>query len=662
MKISLLFTFLLCTFSLSAGTGPSAFIFPAKNIRVDGVAEDWHNISEKYHLKANFGNSNSSSGYFKSAYNKESGQLYFLVVLSNKPEELYSKEIPSLYIYLDLIHRMDLGSRTLRLDFKGDSIDSFDSAKKWNSSDPALNLKHVISKSKAYPNKVIYEISLDLADIINGYTSFGLEVLSVATDSINGNRVFSSWGIGGSKEFMPFRLGNLLLLPKPEKMTQVSGLLQFQNHVNTNYPEQLLIYKVDKPSFWTATKVDSTGRYHFQLPAGDYALKTYGKVNNAHSFAEKSRLEERVELQFSLQEEDFKILDTFHLTKYKAPDFLLPEKGLLFSETLDVQKLDFLLEVYMDYYNVVGVQFIAIKNGNIAYSVEKGFSDKSIDKPLNNSSIFEIASISKVIFAIAVHRLAEQGVIDLDKPLKDYLPFDQLSDDKRANDISARHILSHQSGLPNWIWGGPFGFESGKKGSLLFEPGSDYQYSGEGYEYLKRVIEFITNRDVESIVREQVLIPFNMQHSSYLETSFGAELVVGHSEEDPMFWGLHDRAWVAGGLYSNAEDLANLIMGIMHQEHLSQNVYENLLSKESMDRSPFLLYFGGYEAGHTSGFEYVETELGRIIHHGGNNGDFQSRIAIDMQRQNGYVLLTNSNNGFKLDLKLQEILFTGFKQ
>jgi len=256
--------------------------------------------------------------------------------------------------------------------------------------------------------------------------------------------------------------------------------------------------------------------------------------------------------------------------------------------------------------------------------------------------------------------LAEKGVIDLDKPLFQYLPFEQLSNDERAKTITARHILSHQSGLPNWVWGGPYGWENGGKTELLFKPGSKYQYSGEGYEYLKRVIEEITKKDIQSIINEEVYLPFGMKESSFTASAkIKDRIIVGHTEKTPMFWGLHDKPWISGSMYSTSKDMAIFMQGLMNKKVLSSNNYEEMFKPQIKNNEPWRHFFGGNEQYHSLGFEIEDTPLGRIVHHGGNNGDFQARFAMDWKKKNGFILLTNNNNGFVLDLILQEFFFSG---
>ena len=114
--------------------------------------------------------------------------------------------------------------------------------------------------------------------------------------------------------------------------------------------------------------------------------------------------------------------------------------------------------------------------------------------------------------------LAEEGVIDLDKPLQAYLPkplpdypaYADLAGDDRYQQITARMVLSHSTGFPNWRQ-----FEPDGRLKFLFAPGARYSYSGEGFALLQMVVEEITGRDLESLARQKIFEPLGMTRTSY---------------------------------------------------------------------------------------------------------------------------------------------------
>jgi CubicO group peptidase (beta-lactamase class C family) len=128
---------------------------------------------------------------------------------------------------------------------------------------------------------------------------------------------------------------------------------------------------------------------------------------------------------------------------------------------------------------------------------------------VNADTVFEAASLSKPVFAYLVLRLAAENVIDLDKPLGEYLPTPNPTDDA-ARPITARHVLSHATGWRNW--------RVARDHTLTadFTPGSRFGYSGEGYYFLQRVVERLTGKGILRLTRERVFEPLGMRRSSYM--------------------------------------------------------------------------------------------------------------------------------------------------
>src|SRR5712692_9158601 len=121
---------------------------------------------------------------------------------------------------------------------------------------------------------------------------------------------------------------------------------------------------------------------------------------------------------------------------------------------------------------------------------------------VDENTVFDGASLTKPVFAHAVLQLADQGHLSLDAPLGHYLP-NYIPNDDRASRISAKHVLSHSAGLPNWR-NADFPLKT------YFQPGDQFSYSGEGYLYLQKAIEAITGEKIHTLVERSVFQPFGM--------------------------------------------------------------------------------------------------------------------------------------------------------
>lgn len=158
--------------------------------------------------------------------------------------------------------------------------------------------------------------------------------------------------------------------------------------------------------------------------------------------------------------------------------------------------------------NVPGMAIAEVGGGRAearGYGVRRAGTEDAVTE----HTVFEAASLSKPVFAYLVLGLEREGVMDLDRPVGEYLALPN-ADDARARSITARHLLSHSGGWRNWRFA---------REHLLtadFEPGSRFSYSGEGFAFLSRVVETVTGRAWPALVRERVFAPLGMESSAWV--------------------------------------------------------------------------------------------------------------------------------------------------
>lgn len=178
----------------------------------------------------------------------------------------------------------------------------------------------------------------------------------------------------------------------------------------------------------------------------------------------------------------------------------------------------------MEWANVPGLAVAILKNGKPSWSQGFGTKKAGDDSPVDADTLFGAASLSKPVFAYAILRMRDEKMIDLDRPLWNYLPNEDLPAGDNAKLITARHALSHSSGLQNWR------FNRDDKLQFAFTPGEGFQYSGEGFYYLLRVAEHITGKGFEEFMQERVLKPLGMTSSTYLWTTQAEQKIAwGHN-------------------------------------------------------------------------------------------------------------------------------------
>ena len=161
----------------------------------------------------------------------------------------------------------------------------------------------------------------------------------------------------------------------------------------------------------------------------------------------------------------------------------------------------------MDSYDLPGLAIGVVKDDQIVYAQGFGRTNIETNEPITTETIFHMASISKPFVATAIMQLVEQGKIDLNAPLIQYLPYFQLADD-RYKTITIQQMLCHMSGMPDvedYEWEKPQYDEGALERyvrsltghSLKSEPGEKYAYSNMAFEVLGNLIEQVSGLSFE---------------------------------------------------------------------------------------------------------------------------------------------------------------------
>ncbi len=294
-------------------------------------------------------------------------------------------------------------------------------------------------------------------------------------------------------------------------------------------------------------------------------------------------------------------------------------------------------------------------------------------------TVFEGVSLGKPLFAYAVLRLVDAGRIDLDRPLYDYLPIPE-AEHPRMRKVTARHVLSHTTGLDNWRT---------QPGPLVpaFEPGTGFSYSGDAYFYLQRVVETLTDRPFARFMHDHVLAPLEMTDSSYVwlprfasrkavgRDAAGVELdVVGaigrRAEELAAEWGkpvlewryedaaravpLTNPAWpvlplymipsAAGSLLTTAGDYSRFLLRLVAPPpetglDLSEASRKAMVTPEvRLNRA---LHWG-------LGWGIQRDENGEVLWHWGANNSFRNFVIAEPAAGRAVVAFTNGDGGPKV--------------
>ena len=302
--------------------------------------------------------------------------------------------------------------------------------------------------------------------------------------------------------------------------------------------------------------------------------------------------------------------------------------------------------------NIPGLSIAVIRNGELFWSGAFGVKSLETNEPVDTQTIFEAASLSKPVFAYAVLRLAERGEFDLDTPLADHLPYERLEHEARYRQITARIVMSHSTGLPNW---------GGDRLTLSFDPGTAFNYSGEGFVYLQKTIEHLTGLTLDEVARREVFEPLGMTRSSYLwQDAFEDNIVARHSSRgtvSPIRRPSEGNA--ASSLMTTAEDYARFLGAIVQSEGLEAETIDAMLRPQmsvvSSRRGRDLEAKQKVSWGLGWGLHPMDT--GHAFWHWGDNGDIKSFTMTDYGTGNGFVYFANSADGLALGEVFAERVF-----
>jgi CubicO group peptidase (beta-lactamase class C family) len=291
----------------------------------------------------------------------------------------------------------------------------------------------------------------------------------------------------------------------------------------------------------------------------------------------------------------------------------------------------------MEKADIPGLSMAVIQNGEIFWSGAFGVRSRETNEPLDKNTIFEAASLTKTITAVAALKLVERGELDLDKTLAKYLPYPKLAGDERYKKITVRHVLTHTTGLPNW----------GNK--LIREPGKLYGYSGEGFLYLGRIIEKISGMSLEEFAKKEIFDPLGMSRTSYVWNDLYAENgAAGHDRHG--FANQKRRGTDPNGgasLLTTALDYATYLCSIMNDQVLEPKTIDLMLTphvKTTRRREPRDELDEHISWGFGWGIQPGNTENG--FWHWGDNYDLRAYTVSYREKKTGLVFFANSENLF----------------
>ncbi|MBP6674978.1 MAG: beta-lactamase family protein [Vitreoscilla sp.] len=316
--------------------------------------------------------------------------------------------------------------------------------------------------------------------------------------------------------------------------------------------------------------------------------------------------------------------------------------------------LDRLVPSQLAEHHVPGLAIALVRNRQIVWAQGYGVRTAGGSEPVTPDTVFEAASMSKPVLAMLALQLVDAKRLNLDQPMVAYGPEVLVPDQPGKRRVTARMLLSHTAGYPNWR---PGGEEGEGPLPLLFQPGERFGYSGEGIFYLQRRIEHITGQPLTHLAQRSLFEPLGLLHSDFGWTpQIGERQATGHGEDgaalQPSKY-LHPNA--AYTLYTTANDYARLLVEMLKAERGMSPLLSRVAAQEMLRhqvavpaREPIERPGAAHgQAVHWGlGWSLNTTAQGVIAHHSGaNRTGFRCYAQFSPTRGSGLVILTNGLQG-----------------
>ena len=630
---------LIASSSAHGQNGAVGIAYPARGITVDGDLSDWPKGLRTYPIECiefgdKLGGKDDLEAHFRIAYNAGERALYIAVevrddsIVLDGPGEAVWNAQDSCELFIDAAHAAGSGSPVVQYARYGDQdriVSPLETSEK--------TMRVAVARTDS---RIVYEWRVELGDSLDPDRTIGFDV-SVADKDKDGSFSWAAWGSGTQKAETPVRCGEVLLVSPETRFGEVSGRVTWKEPSSSALPSRVRIQSTHSVRLWREVLVDSSGDYKATtLPAGPYSVRPVDSAD--------VRVDEKTSVGVQVEADRPAKADLLRVTPIPWPGLIGSEGVLLSSGPVNPEELDRFVRAYLGYYKTPGISLAVIKDSRVVYHRGFGVKNAATREPVTDDTVFEAASMTKPVFAYTVLRLVDRGVLALDTPLYTYLPYEDIAHDDRYKLITARMVLTHRTGFPNWRTG---------KLDIKFTPGTEVSYSGEGFVYLGKVIEKLTGKKLVDLCREEVFVPLGLEHASLVWNEDVARLTAtGHGGTSPLVKRKPGEPNVAASLHVDAKNYARFLIAVLQGKGLSETAAKEMLRAQvKIPDQP--------GASWGLGISIEETPHGTHYGHGGRNPGFTSHSVMDKDRGIGYIFLVNNDDASKIDNVLNAYLIAG---
>ncbi len=311
------------------------------------------------------------------------------------------------------------------------------------------------------------------------------------------------------------------------------------------------------------------------------------------------------------------------------------------------RKLHEKVPVWLSENNVPAAGIGIIEKDKIKYIKVFGELKKGVPAPDN--AIFSVASITKPIVTMVTLKLVKSDQWSLDEPLDNYWIDPDITDNPFHKKLTTLIVLTHQTGFPNW-----------RKGKLAFEfePGTNYQYSGEGFEYLRKAIEKKFNKSMAELADSLIFKPLKMNDSYFCwnKNIDESRFACWHDSKGNIYKPAIPKGYgvnAAASFITTVEDLCKFSIYVMNGFGLSSNIYNDMIKPHVEVKEHYARGLGWEVISGMPGGEYA-------LEHSGSDGGVKAIFILLPKSKRGMVILTNGDNGiFVYNNVIREFLKSG---
>lgn len=336
------------------------------------------------------------------------------------------------------------------------------------------------------------------------------------------------------------------------------------------------------------------------------------------------------------------------------------EKNLLPAHYLKGEEIKKTIAQMMAEDKIQGVSLAIINDGTIPLIKTYGFSDLQDSTKVSPSTLFNGASLSKPITAMAALRLVEQGILDLNEDVNNKLKGWKIPESSFTvtEKVTLKRLLGHRAGFGRYVQSAVLPNQdlptitqmlAGEKPSVdppvqvVYVPGQKQVYSNPGYSVIEKLMEDATGQNFEIVLDELIFEPANMKQSTFeqpVPVEFKKLIATGYSSDLTAYPYKLFPYKAAGGIWTTPTDLAKFLIALLKDHYSETNI---ILSKKMTDsifaKTPSRFGFAKI---------YNDTIEDVLLEHWGSNSGFTCYMVASVSRKQGLIIMTNSDNGIRL--------------